>query len=1833
MSEEQTISTLRFASEAKKIQNHAKVNEVLDNQATISRLKKEMEELKRQMELQQSTNMMEMVEEMREQLEMERREKEAQLKLNEELRGKIITSSQPAPPRKSMLPQNTKKSRRETWCGPAMRKNMRMSMATGAFLRPLPKTDFQPPGGFLTPTLSVTQDDFMEHLKSEEEEKLEEVDEEDNETSWSKLEPSPDPVPRRKRKTVNFVHSPQFCSPRRKIRNSLIDLNPTDEGGTPKAVIRDKFKRVSLALTSREVELERERIARLEVESELQELQEFTRLEDESGVTQERKASIDGDVFLEDNSDQVKFLERSFKDAERLNLELKKDLNDKRHELNVLTLKHQELQVSHEVLMEKDKVLEAKVETLEPLATEVKHLKEKSENLERNEQDFEMRLELSVSKKETVIDDLKKCLESAYDEITLLESGNKEDIKKRFQKIADLQDQLSSLQQTVNDNEAFLSEAQKSKQEVENLKEQVSHLSTSLEALAEEKASLKTEVDTLKSTLSETSEVEELKTALEASKRALTEKESVFANMELSNESLLENIDKLNNDFEEVNQKHTNLLVLNKETETINAELKEQINQLKIEVNEAASDKEKFEIENVDMKLEIEEIKSRLTEKESEVAKYGELMQSKEKENDKVKEDLKTTFDEKEELEARLLEMTSSLEKVSHEKTRIENELKELTFVKVNETTNAVSLQDELAAAFGNPLEIETSVMEETQTEEDTNLQDEIDRLKAELLFANQERQKLEVDLSSRPNEVTKSSFLEKLSATLTCIDESFVAPSDADMSTSTLMDESTVNKTISGTGITIETVMEIKNQLLTLQEQIVSFDPEELKVKESQILKLTEEKDELSQKLASLESSPAAAAESSSVHEEYEYRMKEMRSQYQTQLAIMANKMSTETKDNLAALEEKLREEYDVKMTEASRSQSSLHEEYEDKLGDLRKHHLGEMDQLRESLNEESQSKLDILRNEFQEELAKLQECSSKLEGHEDQMKVVQSEHQSLVDGLKEEISRLQSSADSDQVQIKQHLEEEMENLKTQHQEVERNLRQGIARLETDANSFNTTQVESLMAQHKDVEESLRQVIAKLETELSDVRSSSNQEHEKSLEGLKSHHQAIEENLRQEVNELVNQTADLKATLSRDQKELKSLKTEYQNAQDNFQTQITRLEDDFSNTRNSLIQDHAGKLKAVKNQHEVLEEGLRQQISSLEKNVSSIKDSLDHGNQEALANLSAQHKVELETLTVTLVDKFKSEIVEMEAKFKNDLEEKDVEKEKLAKDFDEKLTTLRDDNLAKISQMTSTSEDEKSKLMTQKEELLEEFKAKELKFSKVLENIQQDHEDQVSSLKTSHHAELQALSSNSEEDIQARITTIEERVKDEYSSKENELKDQLGRSQKDFEEAIAELTRDHQDEVDSLSSRLFQETSEKLEVQCKDLQESFRRQLESRELELNKKSELQMDQLREELFKTSEDKENQLSALLKEAESKHLIQLENLKKSHEASITSLNEKEEEFEAKVNLLKKCHEEQLLVVKAKLAEESSSSLEVDQLRKEVSIKEEEVASLSQTLENANGELLRLSEVEQCLREENVNLAKFYDVSKAELQKEIELKVNETSKAQSSLLEVQEQVSRLREVENLLKEENANMKEALEFIEAEKVNKLSESESSLGRLKEALAHKTVEFENLLEKYETEGIALKEKEIELCEEYDDQIEQLKNIHKQEVEAMSSKTREEFLAHITSLESQLSSVDEMKCQLSLHQQFEEQLFMENSKLKEALKSSTESKPSVSLEELEELRRQHEATVTRLKEELGNKNIEVASLRVDVERGELHIKKRCDVLQVNSLFNPIQSY
>ena len=110
-------------------------------------------------------------------------------------------------------------------------------------------------------------------------------------------------------RSVRFVDSPQFLSPKIPRNRNPIDLNLTDNG-TPKAVIRDKFKRVSIALTSREEELERERQARIELEREHEELQEFTRLESESGVDDERRMSTISGGSDYELHDKIKFYEK-----------------------------------------------------------------------------------------------------------------------------------------------------------------------------------------------------------------------------------------------------------------------------------------------------------------------------------------------------------------------------------------------------------------------------------------------------------------------------------------------------------------------------------------------------------------------------------------------------------------------------------------------------------------------------------------------------------------------------------------------------------------------------------------------------------------------------------------------------------------------------------------------------------------------------------------------------------------------------------------------------------------------------------------------------------------------------------------------------------------------------------------------------------------------------------------------------------------------------------------------------------------------------------------------------------------------------------------------------------------------------------------------------------------------------------------------------------------------------------------------------------------------------------------------------------------------------------
>ena len=87
------------------------------------------------------------------------------------------------------------------------------------------------------------------------------------------------------------------------------------------------------------------------------------------------------------------------------------------------------------------------------------------------------------------------------------------------------------------------------------------------------------------------------------------------------------------------------------------------------------------------------------------------------------------------------------------------------------------------------------------------------------------------------------------------------------------------------------------------------------------------------------------------------------------------------------------------------------------------------------------------------------------------------------------------------------------------------------------------------------------------------------------------------------------------------------------------------------------------------------------------------------------------------------------------------------------------------------------------------------------------------------------------------------------------------------------------------------------------------------------------------------------------------------------------------------------------------------------------------------------------------------------------------------------------------------------------------------------------------------------------------------------------------------------------------LKSQLIQQKEYNDKIFDDNQTLKNKLKKLEES---VAVDNTTSALQKKLAEV---KEELGKKNIEYASLKVDVEKGELEYKRRCEILQVTKAF------
>ena len=253
------------------------------------------------------------------------------------------------------------------------------------------------------------------------------------------------------------------------------------------------------------------------------------------------------------------------------------------------------------------------------------------------------------------------------------------------------------------------------------------------------------------------------------------------------------------------------------------------------------------------------------------------------------------------ELKEEMSQLKAEVKQVVEFKNRLEEENQELRS-ELEEVVTSKSDLEEFINRSQNTEEIEVMKKEMKQMEED--------KTKLEILLKNEER----------------SQMMTKFSATLNCIEESFISAEEINKTCAdkTCADESPSNATFANStfGVPLEVVEEMKNQLLYLQQQLVNFSPEELECKVKEIQELKTENSKLQLKLSKEQLSPT------DIDLLLAEKTEELQIKHKAEISIISTKMREEINFNLPALEEKLRDEFEEKKQQVKKDITTMYEE-----------------------------------------------------------------------------------------------------------------------------------------------------------------------------------------------------------------------------------------------------------------------------------------------------------------------------------------------------------------------------------------------------------------------------------------------------------------------------------------------------------------------------------------------------------------------------------------------------------------------------------------------------------------------------------------------------------------------------------------------------------------------------------------------------------------------------------------------------------------------------------------------------------------------------------------
>ncbi|KAK8384035.1 hypothetical protein O3P69_016041 [Scylla paramamosain] len=576
---EQTHSTLRFASRAKAIKNKPVVNEVLSDAALLKRYAREIKALQHTLALERNTDKNQEVEQVREMFEEQaRRNEELQAKVME-LQTKLVVSSLPRGCPRNPMDKKKKKARRETWCAPAIR-NSRMSLGH-PLLPTLPSCVEE--HKFVQPRLppwtetsicseSACSDTSLYNIEnslSQEEFGKDDISFVLNQAEKSKLDrqdflPQDSPymvnTSRRKKRRVKFDVAPSppqasdiGCQTEESLMPQMrlfAQSLPSTPQGTPLSVkLPGTPSTPSHVLRARNQEL-RDKLREKEDwlsdwQREMETLKEFHRLEiktlEESfdgkvAAFTENHPRLEASAQETEHLKEIASLRRSVQDYEQL-------LMDANRELSLNVQNSADLQRQLETLSEENIQLSGLQEEVVKLRDENKMLKKDLEvkecrlsKCENERNDFDMEMELALEKQKQKEAYLQNNLEEAWKEIAAYEKGDVEEVKKNWQRLAELELMVSTAttaQGTTQSSDALDQQLVKVQQEADELRVELLEVSQQMEQVKKENDELRQEVKDLQEHLSEvlsrqgSDRILSLKEEVENLKKRLEEAEKI----------------------------------------------------------------------------------------------------------------------------------------------------------------------------------------------------------------------------------------------------------------------------------------------------------------------------------------------------------------------------------------------------------------------------------------------------------------------------------------------------------------------------------------------------------------------------------------------------------------------------------------------------------------------------------------------------------------------------------------------------------------------------------------------------------------------------------------------------------------------------------------------------------------------------------------------------------------------------------------------------------------------------------------------------------------------------------------------------------------------------------------------------------------------------------------------------------------------------------------------------------------------------------------------------------------------------------------------------------